>query len=198
MDRDLDDLRARLRQIEDEFERTIEARRAAFHYRVARGRVVFEEAALAEHRRIKVGLVQFLRESSLGPALIAPFIYLVIVPLGLLDLSVWLFQRVCFTVWGIAPVNRADYIAIDRHRLAYLNTLQKVNCLYCGYANGLIAHVREVAALTEQFWCPIKHAVRVKGTHDRYRAFLDYGDAEDLGARLQAFRAEINAARNRP
>lgn len=196
MDRELDELRARLREIEDDFERAIDARRASFHYRVARGRVTFEAAALAEHRRIKVGLIRFLRGTSIGAALIAPFIYVLIVPIVLLDVSIWLYQRVCFSVWGIAPVKRADYIAIDRHRLAYLNLLQKINCLYCGYANGVIAHAREVAALTEQYWCPIKHAVRVKGTHDRYKTFLDYGDAKDLADRLQAFRSEINDRRN--
>lgn len=198
MDNELDELRARLRQIEDDFERAIDARRASFHYQVARGRVMFEAAAIAEHRRIKVGLIRFLRGTSVGAALIAPFIYVLIVPIMLLDLSIWLYQRVCFSVWGIAPVKRADYIAVDRHRLAYLNLLQKINCLYCGYANGVIAHAREVAALTEQYWCPIKHAVRVKGTHDRYKAFLDYGDAKDLADRLQAFRSEINDRRSGP
>jgi hypothetical protein len=198
MDNELDELRARLRQIEDDFERAIDARRASFHYQVARGRVIFEAAAIAEHRRIKVGLIRFLRGTSIGAALIAPFIYVLIVPIMLLDVSIWLYQRVCFSVWGIAPVKRADYIVVDRHRLAYLNLLQKINCLYCGYANGVIAHAREVAALTEQYWCPIKHAVRVKGTHDRYKAFLDYGDAKDLADRLQAFRSEINDRRGSP
>ncbi len=47
MDRELDELLARLHQIEDDFERAIDARRAALHYRVAQGRVIFVDAAIA-------------------------------------------------------------------------------------------------------------------------------------------------------
>src|SRR3972149_4102236 len=52
------------------------------------------------------------------------------------------------------------------------------------YAIGLIAYAREIVARTEQYWCPIKHARRVIGTHARYALFDDYGDAEGYQARL--------------
>jgi hypothetical protein len=61
-------------------------------------------------------------------------------------------------------------VVIDRHRLGYLNPVQKLNCVFCGYGNGVIAYAREITARTEQYWCPIKHALKVKGSHDRYRA----------------------------
>jgi hypothetical protein len=48
--------------------------------------------------------------------------------------------------------------------------------LFCSYANGLIAYVREVAARTEQYWCPIRHARRLRHPHERYEAFAGYGD----------------------
>jgi hypothetical protein len=48
----------------------------------------------------------------------------------------------------------------------------------CGYANGVFAHVREVASRTEQYWCPIKHARRVLGVRARYGSFVDYGDGD--------------------
>jgi hypothetical protein len=191
MDAELEDLLSRLRQIESDFEQTIDARRAAFRYRLSRGRVVFEEAALAEQRRVKVGMMKFLRESATGALLLVPFVYLLIVPLALLDFFVWIYQRVCFPVWRLEPVKRADYIVLDRHRLAYLNAAQKLNCVYCGYANGLIAYVQEVAALSEQYWCPIKHAVRVKGAHRHYRTFLEYGDFDNVQERIEAFRSRI-------
>ena len=63
----------------------------------------------------------------------------------------------CFPIYGIERVQRRRYFAIDRHTLAYLNAIEKANCLYCSHANGVIAYVREVAARTEQYWCPIKH-----------------------------------------
>lgn len=42
----------------------------------------------------------------------------------------------------------------DRGHLAYLKAIEKLNCMYCSYANGVIA------------------------AHDHYAAFFDYGDAE--------------------
>jgi hypothetical protein len=68
-------------------------------------------------------------------------------------------------------------MVIDRHRLVYLNTIEKLNCTYCGYGNGVIAYTHEVIARTEQYWCPIRHARRVRGAHERYPLFFDYGDA---------------------
>ena len=40
--------------------------------------------------------------------------------------------------------------------------LLDINCIYRSYANGLCSYVTEVAARTEQHWCPIKHARRLR------------------------------------
>ena len=37
----------------------------------------------------------------------------------------------------------------------------------CEYANGLIAYLREITAHTEEYFCPIKHAHKILGTHAR-------------------------------
>jgi hypothetical protein len=110
--------------------------------------------------------------------LTAPVIYALIVPLLLLDLFVTAYQAACFPAYGIPKVRRSDYLVFDRHHLRYLNAIEKLNCAYCSYANGLIAYVREIAGRTEQYWCPIKHARRVIGAHPRYAMFEDYGDAD--------------------
>ena len=70
-----------------------------------------------------------------------------------------------------------QHASIDRGRLPYLSLLEKVNCAYCSYANGLISYVREIAGRTEQYWCAIKHARNVPAPHERYREFARYGDA---------------------
>jgi hypothetical protein len=181
----------RLRDIEEELERTLDARRAEFRYRLERNKVIFEQEVIARHRRIRTGLLRFLRDSSFGALITAPAVYALIVPLALLDLTIALYQAVCFPIWGMARVRRADYVVIDRHHLAYLNGIEKLNCVYCGYANGLIALAREVASRTEQYWCPIKHAIRVRGAHPRQRQFVDYGDADAFRNRLEALREEI-------
>lgn len=41
---------------------------------------------------------------------------------------------------------------------------------------------------TEQYFCPIKHARKILGTHGRYNRFLAYGDAQDYAKRLEEFR----------
>jgi hypothetical protein len=108
----------------------------------------------------------------------------------LLDLSISLFQQICFRIYKIPRVRRKDYLTIDRQHLAYLNPIEKLNCTYCSYANGLMAYCREITARTEQFWCPIKHARRTLDTHHRARRFLDYGDAEAWRAELERVRSD--------
>ena len=80
---------------------------------------------------------------------------------------------------------------IDRHHLSYLNGIEKMNCVYCGYFNGLGAYVQEVVARTEQYWCPIKHAKKLKTIHNRYKNFLDFGDAESYLGRAKKVRREF-------
>lgn len=85
---------------------------------------------------------------------------------------------ICFTAYGIPKVNRSDYFFADRQKLAYLNLFEKVNCLYCGYANDLMAYAGEIAGRTEQYWCPIKHAGKALSPHSRYNRFFEYGDSD--------------------
>jgi len=117
-----------------------------------------------------------------------------IVPLALLDLTISVYQHISFRVYKVPRVNRAEYFVIDRHRLPYLNTVQKINCLYCSYGNGLMAYAREILARTEQFWCPIKHAQRLRGVHEREVKFFDYGDAERWKTQLEVIRCDWEQA----
>ena len=63
--------------------------------------------------------------------------------------------------------------------------------MYCGYANGLLSYVGEIASITEQYFCPIKHARKVKNPHDRYWHFIDYGDADTYIDQLKEQRNKI-------
>ena len=142
-----------------------------------RRRAIDNAALRLHHRDYRVRLLRYVVSGDVATVLTAPIIYSMIVPFALLDLWVAFYQAACFRAWGIARVRRRDYFAIDRHKLAYLNALEKLNCLLCSYANGLIAYVREVAARTEQYWCPIRHSRRTRHSHDRYAGFPPYGDA---------------------
>jgi hypothetical protein len=86
---------------------------------------------------------------------------------------------------------RRRYFTIDRHKLAYLNGIEKINCTFCSYADGLIAYVREVAARTEQYWCPIKHARQIPQPHSHYERYFEYGDAAGYRNSLTALRKRL-------
>lgn len=187
----LSDIQKRIRKLQDQVDSELARRRQALGIRVARGRVVISDQLRQRHRAARMGLREFLAAARPLVILTAPVIYGMIVPFVILDIAVSLYQVICFPVYGIPKVRRRDHIAIDRHNLAYLNGLQKLNCVYCGYGNGLISYVREVAARTEAYWCPIKHARRLRGTHDLYGEFMDFGDEEDFVARWAAERERL-------
>jgi len=176
-----------------ELDREIEARRKALGWHLKRKFIEFEHGITLEHRRFRKSIPKFLVQSSLGAYLSTPVIYSLIVPLVLLDLWASAYQAICFRVYRIPRVARGDYITFDRRHLAYLNWIEAFNCLYCGYANGVIGYVREIASLTEQYWCPIKHALRVPDPHRRYYDFLEYGDADGYRARLAEFREKLRS-----
>jgi hypothetical protein len=185
------DVLDRIRDLETDLEHEVTAAQKRWHYRIETGRIRFEEAVHRRHKALKMSLAQFLRESSIPALLTAPVIYSLIVPFVLLDLCVSLYQMICFPIYGIARVRRSDYISPDRRKLAYLNAIEKANCDYCSYANGLLAYIREISARTEQYWCPIKHARRIRGPHPHYRLFVDYGDAEGYKRELPMLRESL-------
>lgn len=179
--------------LQAELDREIEHRRRALGVRVHDRLVEFERGIVIEQRKLKTSVRAFLARSSLGAVLTAPVIYSMLLPLVLLDIWISFYQAVCFRAYGIARVERRDYIAFDRGRLAYLNWVEALNCGYCAYANGVIAYAREIGSRTEQYWCPIKHALKISDPHQRYYEFLEFGDAEGYRTRLAAFRALLAA-----
>jgi hypothetical protein len=192
----LDDLLNGIARLERDVEAELDRARSQWRYRLEAGRVRFEREVRLAHRRLKQSVPRFLRESSIPNLLTAPVIYAMSVPIAFLDVSFSFYQAICFRAYGIARVRRSDYLVVDRHHLAYLNVIEKLNCEYCGYANGVFAYVREIAARTEQYWCPIRHARRIPAPHTRYRHFVDYGDAEGYHRRLIPLRRQLPHGRN--
>lgn len=129
-----------------------------------------------EHHLFKKPLWAYLRGVHPLVILTSPLIYLCAIPFFALDLAVTVYQAICFPIYGIAKVPRRDYLVFDRGRLAYLNVIEKVGCVYCSYANGLLAYIVEIAASTEQHFCPIKHARPPLRPHSHYSTFVPYGD----------------------
>ncbi|MES1974027.1 MAG: hypothetical protein V4472_16330 [Pseudomonadota bacterium] len=187
----MQEIAAEIVRLQRELDREIEQRRAALGWKLKAGLVEFEHGIAAEQKRWRVGTARFLANSPWPTVLVGPVIYSLIVPLLLLDAWITLYQAICFPVYRIPRVRRADYIAFDRGHLAYLNWIEALNCLYCGYANGLFGYAREIGSRTEQYWCPIKHALRITDPHQRYYEFLEYGDAEGYRSRLEELRERL-------
>jgi len=187
----LDAVFAKFREAEVNLLRELQRKRQEFYYEVRKGKVHFTEAAKAHQKDFLKRLARFLRDSNLLVLLTTPIIWFCAFPVVFLDLIITIYQMICFPVYGIPKVRRSDFILLDRHRLAYLNLIEKMNCLYCAYANGVFAFVTEVAARTEQYWCPIKHALRMKGVHSRYQYFFDYGDAEGYRRQIEQVRRDF-------
>lgn len=59
------------------------------------------------------------------------------------------------------------------------------------YFNGLASYAAEIAARTEQYWRPIKHASGKARRHSRYHRFSDYGDEAAYRRRLEDLRKEL-------
>lgn len=168
----------KIKELQHELDAEMVRRRAGLRFGIEHGKVIFETEILRRHKELKVNLLAYIARANPLMAITAPFIYGLIVPLVLLDVSVSIYQAICFPVYKIAKVKRSDYFVFDRAHLAYLNSLQKLNCAYCSYANGLFAYVREIGGRTEAYWCPIKHARRVISAHEHYAEFADFGDAD--------------------
>lgn len=183
-----------IRELEEELWTALQEQQSRIQYELKGHKVKFETAVREAHKRLKVGAFHWLRTSRPRFVLTAPIIYSLIFPMLLLDLFVSVYQLICFRIYGISRVKRSDYIVIDRHQLSYLNIFEKINCIYCGYANGLFAYARQVASRTEQYWCPIKHARRVLDPHARYAAYRDFGDAEGYQSYLENLQQEIRRA----
>ena len=187
----IQDLIDQFNQIKKNLETDVESKRKQFNYQFNKKRIIFERVLLKAHKRLKTGSLRYLFNANPLTIITAPLIYMLIVPLLLLDLFVSLYQSICFPIYKVKKIKRSDYIVIDRHKLGYLNIIEKIGCMYCGYANGLLSYVGEIASITEQYFCPIKHARKVKNPHDRYWHFIDYGDADTYIDQLKEQRNKI-------
>ena len=63
---------------------------------------------------------------------------------------------------------------------------QKLQCVYCGYANGVLTFCSELGVRLERYWCGIQHE-RVEGfiAPPHHADFLEFGDEEALRQRIR-------------
>ncbi|MBI5439129.1 MAG: hypothetical protein HY936_09330 [Nitrosomonadales bacterium] len=177
--------------LENELHTAIEQQEGRLRYQIEGKCVTFERAIKEAHIKVKIGVFRWFLTVRPQNYLTMPIIYSMIIPLTLFDLFITLYQAICFPIYRIAKVSRANYIVLDHQHLAYLNIIEKAHCVYCSYAVGLLAYAQEITARTEQYFCPIKHAQKILSAHSRYKNFLSYGDADNLHEKVEEFRAAL-------
>jgi len=111
-----------------------------------------------------------------------PFIVSMAIPFVILDIFLEIYHNAAFRLYKIPLIKRSDYVKVDRHKLKYLNALDKFSCTYCGYANGLMLYASTIAGETEKYWCGIKHKNNsedaVFAENSYHKNFLEYGDED--------------------
>ncbi|MDO8778493.1 MAG: hypothetical protein Q7K57_59215 [Burkholderiaceae bacterium] len=182
---------AKMASLEDELRTAVNEQESKMFFIIKGKRVEFESSVKAAHLKLKTNFFRWLVTNRPQNLITGPIIYGMIFPLLMLDLCVSFYQLVCFPIYGITKVRRSDYLVFDRHQLGYLNFIEKFHCTYCEYGNGLMSYMSEILARTEEYFCPIKHAHKILGTHAHYNRFLDYGDAADYEAKLEEYRVAL-------
>jgi len=194
MNTDISKLLEDMSGIQEQLEQFFDETREKFRCTLEDGRVRLSLEVRQLQMRYRTSSLRYLLGADWRNIVTAPVIYVMIVPLLVIDLSFTVYQHICFRAYGVPRVPRRNFLVNDRHQLAYLNVIEKLNCSYCGYANGVVDYAREIVSRTEQYWCPIHHANRVVDAHLRYPQFFAFGDArgyqQDLQAKRQALREE--------
>jgi hypothetical protein len=109
-----------------------------------------------------------------------PFIWGMLPPIVLLHVTAFIYQAVSFRLYGIKRVKLRSYVSFDREKLSYLSFIDKINCAYCSYANGVLAYVSEIGHRTEYYWCGIKHRSQPDNPAFSYQnKFAAYGSKEE-------------------
>lgn len=186
----IEQLLQQIRQLEEELRHELNQRSQVIGFSIKGKRVEFERSIRQTHKKLKMSLWRWLGVRPIN-LITMPIIYAMIIPLILFDVLVSFYQYSCFPIYRIKLVKRGDYIVFDRHHLNFLNIFERWHCVYCSYGNGVVAYTREILARTEQYFCPIKHARKVLGTHQRYQYFIEYGDAEAYHQRLADYRRKL-------
>lgn len=181
----------KIRRLEKELEKEFSVISKELANNFKKRKIQFEKSIRQQQKKYKTNVFKYVISARTRHILLAPVIYAMIIPIVFMDLAIFIYQHLCFRTFGVPIVKRKEYFVIDRQHLSYLNTLEKINCVYCGYGNAVASYTKETVARTEQYWCPIKHASRIKDPHSRYYKFFDYGDAKTYREKAKSIRGDF-------
>ncbi len=109
-----------------------------------------------------------------------PFLFSAAIPFIILDIWIEIYHRVSFPFYRMSYIKRGQYIKVDRHKLSYLDPMQKLNCVYCGYVNGVLQYWVKIVGETEKYWCGIMHKEDKNFNAPPHHAeFISYDNKEE-------------------
>ncbi len=180
-----------IKELEDKLEKEMLLQEDKLSYKIKEGKIKFDKDAIAKQKENLNNLFLFFKEMPALHLITSPIIYIMIVPIIILDILLFIYQQSISRVYKLPKIKRSDYVVFDRHLLAYLNIIEKINCMYCSYFNGILAYASQIAAETELYFCPIKHAKKTAYKHSKYNIFFAYGDSEGYGKKLEDLRETL-------
>ena len=170
----LEDIRIKKEEISKEYEKLKEK----YWFKIIGKKIIWNSWKKEELKKFRKSAWETIFSAEIREILSFPFIWFMLIPSIILDICLFIYQNTAIRLYKIPLVKRSDYIVFDRKQLAYLNWIQKLDCIYCSYVNWLFQYAVEVAGRTEKYWCPIKHARKKAWTHDWEEHFADYWDVE--------------------
>jgi hypothetical protein len=191
MSKRVEEIIAQMNELENELLEEFKKKENQFFYKIENGKAKFRREVIEEGRSKIISSIKYLASFPIAVILTIPFIWSMMIPIVITDIFVTIYQAVCFPIYKIPKVKRKDYVVMDRYDLFYLDRVERINCWYCEYFNGVVAYVREIAARTEQFWCPIKHSRAIRDKHSRYDKFFDFGDYHTYRKNLKNRRSDF-------
>jgi len=186
--KNIEEILSQIKELENQLIEEFKKKEEKFFYKIENEKAKFEQRVILDGKSKIISSLKYLSSFPITVIATIPFIWAMIIPIILTDIFVTIYQAICFPIYKIPKVKRKEYVIMDRYNLFYLDKVERINCWYCEYFNGVVAYVREIAARTEQFWCPIKHSRPIKEKHSRYDNFFDFGD-------YTQYRDELNEKR---
>jgi len=113
----------KIKDLEDELIDELQKQQQEFSYEIFKRRVYFGENVIIQHKGYAKHLFNYIIDEKLKNILSIPFMWMCIIPVALMDITISLYQEICFPIYGIPKVKRQDYIVFDRQYLNYLNII---------------------------------------------------------------------------
>ena len=180
LSREYDEIKKKYEKKKEEFTRDYNAFKEKYEFKIEGKSIIWNKDREKELKKDKKSAWDSVFSATVREILSFPFIWMMLIPAFILDLWLFIYQNTAIRLYKIPLAKRSDYIVFDRAQLAYLNWIQKINCIYCSYFNGLVQYAVEVAWRTEKYWCPIKHATKKHGSHNWEKFFAEYWNSKEF------------------